>query len=858
MKILLWVLFALSAFGLFQSVQRQGDGQRQVLVESSLSASLGHLEAEADQIFNELLPIAFDSSKAEWGFSLKKKRWYVMVYDQGRKIFWNSNKVALDTTGLSTLTFPVYFTYGDDFYVLYSRPGAYLAFRLANDGQLHPKVLKDHPGLEGYGLNSRISGYQQPGPLVFEQVKQGSKYSWIWLVLTYLLGMCLFLIYLDKDNWVMSAVLIVLILGLDGVVWIYSQEGVWAGELFRPELYASANFLNSLGVLLGHLLASVPVLLFLRKLANRLTIPLLGRIFIYLLVFFSADLVLDVIESLVLDSNISFNFVELYGINGYTFLALSITAFLLLSLWFFVGVSRLPENLFSSRGWYWIALAALLFIGFLMWDASRPLPGLLYAVLVVLLAAVVIHLIQSPRQRVIALFLYGVIVATVLLGQAQHEREGNYIGLYASKLITNQDIQAEYILKSFEDKLALEFLSPEDYENFGEIKDRVENRLKRLYFSNYLERYDLRMISFDSLGNNINQNSLYSFEDLDDALNYNSRRTVSNYFYQINNPVKFNGYIAKYENCDLYGHYGTTFILLQPRLIQSEFLYPEAFANQKKRELINLDDYSYGVYYNNRLIVQKGSYTYSLDQAPAQTHNLMFHEGDYHHYVYPSGMFRVVLSKQDPLVKTTLSSFTFTFLFMLPLAFLILGLAYLYLGRSDEAVAALFDYEGRFLSTRIQVSLTLILLMGLLLSVYIIIGYIQSNYTKNLESNLLNTVKNIGQQFQNKVDLEKKLANEETRQLILNEESGAFKVDLNLFDSTGVLLSSTKAYLLQEQIVGDVMNPTAFSHMSKDKFSQLLVKEELEGTEFLSAYVPLFDGKNKVIGYLNTPYFRQE
>jgi nitrogen fixation/metabolism regulation signal transduction histidine kinase len=51
------------------------------------------------------------------------------------------------------------------------------------------------------------------------------------------------------------------------------------------------------------------------------------------------------------------------------------------------------------------------------------------------------------------------------------------------------------------------------------------------------------------------------------------------------------------------------------------------------------------------------------------------------------------------------------------------------------------------------------------------------------------------------------------------------------------------------------MNPIAYRKLNRDKTSQLLIQEELEGSDYLSAYVPLFDGKNKVIGYVNTPLF---
>ncbi|MGB1038620.1 MAG: ATP-binding protein, partial [Bacteroidia bacterium] len=125
----------------------------------------------------------------------------------------------------------------------------------------------------------------------------------------------------------------------------------------------------------------------------------------------------------------------------------------------------------------------------------------------------------------------------------------------------------------------------------------------------------------------------------------------------------------------------------------------------------------------------------------------------------------------------------------------------------------------------------------------------------SLETQLLTKIKSISIQMQNKVDLEQKLGNDEQRTLILNEESSTYNVDINLYDKSGKLLSSTKPYLTEEQILSSYMNPKAYSRLLLNKSSQLLIQEELEGSKYLSAYIPLFDEKNDVIGYVNTPFF---
>jgi len=70
-----------------------------------------------------------------------------------------------------------------------------------------------------------------------------------------------------------------------------------------------------------------------------------------------------------------------------------------------------------------------------------------------------------------------------------------------------------------------------------------------------------------------------------------------------------------------------------------------------------------------------------------------------------------------------------------------------------------------------------------------------------------------------------------------------------------LLLGSSKPYITDNEILGTQMNPKAFIKLKIDENSQLLLQEELEGSDYLSAYVPLFGDNSSVIGYVNTPLF---
>ncbi|MFY0644706.1 MAG: hypothetical protein JXR19_09605 [Bacteroidia bacterium] len=854
--LIIWLLAALLAIAVYVDSKSNKDLYSAEGITLDISEFVDVLEKESEQLFTAGTELRFNTEQAAEAYRIKKKSWYVINKDSAGIAFWNSNKIGLDSQLFQKNIGSHFYRFGDDFYLVINELNSYMAFRIANDQKLSDRLVSYYPELNHHKLGDRngAAKISEVEALHFVYAEQENSYTWLLFILLNLVLLALFFLYLKGDKIVWAVVVTVIMLVLDVWMqnWLDGHSVRWH-QLFEPQLYASSNILSSLGALVDHILVAIPIVFLFSRLIDRIKNPIWMQFVSYTLLFFASDLVLDLIKSLVLDSNISFNFEDLYGISPYTFIAISAIGLSLFALWAFMLCTRIQDNWRNVKSVVALLLAAVAFVVFQYIDASRSILSLLYPVAAIGIGLLLYLVWKTNRMKMISLYFLSILLASGVILRAELKREKQYIKLHASKLVASQDLRAEYILRSFEDQLAQEFLVPEDYENFNLRKDVVENRIKRLYFSNYLEKYELRLISFDSLGNNINSTTLYSFQDLDKVYNENTKRTISNYFYQINNPTLISGYIAKYENCDINGHYGTTFILLQPRLIQSDFIYPEAFANQKKKELINIEDYSYGIYFNQKLISQKGNYSYSLTDAPAIPSESFGQQwGEYYHFHFTDqGSFHVVLSKKYNVLTNWLSTFTFSFIFMLPIGLILLLLAYVY----EPKESLLLDLQGKFLSTRIQVSLTLLLLVGLLLSVYIIINYIRVNYNDNLENQLLKTVKNIGAQFQNQVDLEQKLESEEDRLLLLNEESSGFKVDLNLYSAQGELLSTTKPYLINEEILAPWMNPKAYEKMKGSNYAQLLQQEELEGTDYLSAYVPLFNGKNKVIAYLNIPYF---
>lgn len=80
------------------------------------------------------------------------------------------------------------------------------------------------------------------------------------------------------------------------------------------------------------------------------------------------------------------------------------------------------------------------------------------------------------------------------------------------------------------------------------------------------------------------------------------------------------------------------------------------------------------------------------------------------------------------------------------------------------------------------------------------------------------------------------------------------KVDVNIYDLGGNLLSTSEKVIFERHLMSRKMNPNAFNLLRYEKQSSNPETEFINNFEYLSAYVPLKDKNETTIAYLNVPY----
>jgi two-component system nitrogen regulation sensor histidine kinase NtrY len=881
-----------------------------------LQNHLREKKSEALQLFNSKGLIAaiekrkLDDPAIE---AIANRNFYLVCTRNDSLFFWNSNQAMIDSSIINQNDSVSLVNVGQrSFLVCKKQIDKYQCFLLYTAGDFSDltTLAPDNPFVSGggyvYDINHAPGGFEMTWSNGDEIASfnlidiEGNSKTWVVLGILFLL-LISFLIFKfieisNLSGLSVSAFFLLSAMVLFFRILLYQRwilQSLQNSELFNPEIYASSFLLPSLGDLILNIISFLVIFYGFTQIKKRLFLyipstkfALIKAVLICTAFIFCTDLVFSIIKSLVVDSNISFHFADLPKINIYSFLGMTVIGIIM------GGLFYIASFLFKASGFKHLEKSQLITciaVSFLFYALFQTYNGHLSLVSILttlaLCSIILLWFIFNPSIKdfylniLILLIISGFSAFIINYQNKRHEQE--YLNVYANKIVSNQDLEAESKFAAMEQQLIKEFITPQDFQNFFKRQDEYEKRIKNLFFSGYLDKYELKILSFDSTERSINLDSRFTFKLLDRIYSFQSFPTISNHFYQIKNKTGVRGYIAKFETCNLEGSFGSVFLLLQPKIIQSSHSYPDIFNDKKQQSAFEFKDYSYALYQNKKLVSQKGDYPYHLAIPPGEIHPEradFFTLKGYKHFISsPQAETTIIISKrQDYLVKSfALFSFMFIFFTTLGVLFALIW-ASIFIARFGwqkftskhrdntplldllSRTLPLLSTKQRLLSSRIQMSMVGLVFFGLVVSVFFTIQYVRYNYNQRQQDQLFLKLKEILNQLENEPDLPRKLRNDDRLKALVNQLSDANRIDLNIFDASGLLLASTQPGIYSQYLLAPVMNPTAFFKLRNENASQLLQKEKVTDFEYLSGYVPLFDDEKVVKAYLNLPYFTEK
>lgn len=864
-----------------------------------------------------LSQLIYDTSNAKLALELEKEDAGIFIFQQvevGKfnELYWSTNKISVPTKLLNSTT-PTQFLNSSNGQFLLSKQLLILrgnSFLIVNilpikwsyfiQNKYFNADFADFPGLdEQYAITNNLSDlpiYSSNSTYLFSiQLLEGKlfvSYDIITLMLR-VLAIILLLLFINA-----VAVELVVELGfkrgflflMGSILFLRTISYISPFPfdysklpLFDPSIYAS-NFLHpSLGALFLNAVLFYWIMRFVKNNysckielpkteANKIIIAF--NLFVYTSIAF---IIVTIIQSLVSDAKISFDVTNFFSLTIYSSISIVILCFLALGFFYLSQVLLIPLLIRKQSHGYPTLIIILSGFANILLHYKSSMIGFHFVVIawLVIFMFVIISRAKDIQLPIIGssffifwVMLFAASIASLVVFQNKVV-EVEQRKRIAEKLAIQSDPSGESLLKIAATNFNNNFLS-ENFERFQEseyankfIKDSLINQ----NFSGYLNKYDTRIYTFDSL-----------FHPLfnEDSLNYSSIKTIvlnqatpteiPDLFTYDNNIAGFN-YIyqitVERDNAAI----GYLFVMMKSKRYKSEALYPELF-NQSQDVIADLNNnYAYAIYNKGKIINHFNNYNFPTILSDSQVPQFEFTykaENDFSELWYNAGNDReVIVVKRNTWFIEVVTLFAYLFCSFL-LIILIFHLGTLFIQakfRLYELKKLLrFNIRSQIQATIIFVSVFSFLVIGIATISFFIYRYNRSN-----EERLSKSIQVMANEMNAKVISILALDDEPNNsgiknelEQVISEISDLHNVDINYYDANGDLVISTQPYIYNKNLLSKKMDPTAFMEMRRKNRVRFIQSETIGSFGYLSIYIPLMTDTGETYGYLNIPYLNSQ
>lgn len=576
-----------------------------------------------------------------------------------------------------------------------------------------------------------------------------------------------------------------------------------------------------------------------------------------------------VFKSLVMDSDITFDFDNVFNLNFYSFLSIVGIILLLFGLFLFshrmmtstlqVGLKR-PQRIVSLIG---ALVASAVVIQFMDLDFSLWVLLLISFIYIVAFDMFIEEPLPNLSWLVFWLVAFAAFSASLLF-KYNVDKDYHLRVAYAEELASYRDTMAERGFDEFRLELQNEsFIKSLTSDTITIAKDVLENEID-LNFSNikYLfHNYTYKINAFDKKRKaSIIIGERESLNSIQEKFNHGKQLAVTGLKFYLNDnfePIYSMKMEVDGENpiC--------VFLEFERKKSNPSKVYTELLIGHQYKGLSELGIYDYAIYQDGNLIEEQGNHGYekliSNNNLPAV--------GTVEKVVSTSKRWELIYHAPDNKVVSIGRSIggyikpisLFSYLFgLLVVTVIVLAI----INSFTNALPSVLNFsitKKPSLRNRIQFAVITLILISFFLIGMISVWHFQNQSTKYHSGRLDRKAGAALKSAQRELDL-MFLENAKNINLkdLIGPTSEIHRLDVNLFGTDGTLISSSEKNIFQKGIVTDKMG--AFAYFSNnERSSDILVQDESVGDlKYKSAYVPLKNLKGRNIAYLGLPYYSQE
>ncbi len=707
-----------------------------------------------------------------------------------------------------------------------------------------------------------------------------------WLSLLYILSFAFLLLYINEmykqiaeqknGEWLLLGLTVLLLVARAVMVKFKFPFFIYSLLFFEPEIYTG----NTISPYLGDLILNAILILFLG--INIFRIVSLEQIFTFvhkrskpaaysftIILLVSVSLFMsfttDVINDFVQNSNIEFRIhlitkLNLFSVSAYLIIILLLTtAFILIDRFVKLFALHIPIKLFFILAGVSILLSFAFYFTFHKSDYEYLTAFTFIALTFITITRYVRTEYHFYTLTILVLVASVFTIATVYEDVEQNQRDESQVLI--SQLEDERDVVAELLLNEISDRMREDPMLIRILTNIiVDHKLTVHDYLKRKYFNGFWEKYKLTTT--------LCGNTIYYTEG-------NQAESCERYF--LNNIKEFG---HKLENSDFYfignrdgtiTYFGkfsvpisvddrqiTVYIQLKEILTDIRLGYPDLLIDESDISTNMFANYSYAKYRKGKLVSKSGDYAFDLsDKAFADQSNSAFivQEGYVHHLHRSEQGNLIVLSRRMTKPFDYVTAFAYLFVFLnliLLLSVLISNPGFL-----------IKKFKPDF-NNRIRFSMLFILLVTFLLFTAGTIYYAVKRHQEIQNEQLTEKMQSVLTELKHKLAGEEKLTPEwkatgyDHLDELLIKFSQIFFVDINVYDLDGFLLATSRPEIFERGLISKQMNSSAYNELVFNKKALIIRKEQIGELSYSSVYIPFENKDNKVIAYVNLPYFTDD
>lgn len=505
-----------------------------------------------------------------------------------------------------------------------------------------------------------------------------------------------------------------------------------------------------------------------------------------------------------------------------------------------------------------IYLACALAASLLVWCIVDMLAGLgvLYAFLLIG-AAMYLYCrnFDTSTYTYIFMLLLSATFFCLLITITTEQKSDRHCAELVSSPSDYSDPVADLLLENVSIKMQNDGIVPEFLrmsENMAPF-ERLHDYLLHQYFSGYWTRYDFKVKILESPNGN--------FSDISDpyvkAFSTRGVPLAKTVFSLVTNPDGTISYYApfKYRIGDRTRY---VCIALDRKAVPQEIGYPSLLIDSRVKESA-LDGVDYVRYHNGQKISQTGSYNYDISdrafmkefEGVGDTIRTMNTDG-YIHTIYHKDGNTVVVSRKE----VTFVDFVIQLAYLYMIYIFVVGICLLIrlLTTRDS------NYRHK-IKTRLILSITSLMLFSF---VCICVGTVNNNIKKfraqnsqEMDEKVASVNVQFRQQCGNIEAFDTRWSPTEVSEMdeMVTKMSHAFFTDINIYGPEGEMVACSRPEIFKAGLTGTRIDRTALQSFVVDRKSAYSHEEQIGDMTFASAYIPFYNNNEKLIGYINLPYF---